>query len=166
MVIYSTTTTQDKVRLDLAWLIGRSIKEVGKQDYTWFFIFDDGSSIGTESLWRLVTARGIVVASEDDGHPFGLPVPVSAAERVTQTVAQSPIKQFDLRDRTSDLVLHFANDAAIEFLNTSCGYECWRTVHGQHEVWCQGGGGLTESGGYGIEKELGAEEDHPHAPSP
>jgi ABC-type multidrug transport system fused ATPase/permease subunit len=161
MDIYSATT-----KPDMTWLIGRTIKEVGKQDYTWSFIFDDGSSIGTESYWRLVTARGIVVTSEDDGHPFGLPAPVSAAERVTQTVAESPIEQFDLSDRTSDLVLHFANDATIEFLNLSCGYEGWNSIHGHHRVICMGGGGFTEFSGYGIEKNLGAEEDRPEVLSP
>lgn len=147
MDIHSATTVQGQMKPDMTWLIGRTIKAVQKKDYSWFFYLDDGSGIGTESPWRLVTARGIVVTSEDDGHPFGLPAPVNAAERVTQTVVESPIKQFDLRDRTSDLVLHFANDAAIEFLNLSCGYEGWHTGHGHQQVICMGGGGLTEFSG-------------------
>jgi len=144
----SHTTIQDQPKPDMTWLIGRRIKEVEKVDYSWYFVLDDGSSIGTESPWRLASDRGIVVASGDDGHPFGLPTPMNAAERVKQTVAQSPIARFELKERTSDLVLYFANNAFIEFLNLSCGYEGWRTLHGQQEVICMGGGGFTEIAGH------------------
>lgn len=147
MESYSYTTVQGGTKPDMTWLIGRTIKKVEKIDYSWFFVLDDGSSIGTESPWRLVTAQGIIVTSEDDGHPFGLPAPVNAADTVTNTVGLNPINRFELRERTSDLVLHFANDAAIEFLNLSCGYEGWRTVHGQQEVICMGGGKFAELGG-------------------
>jgi len=34
----------------------------------------------------------------------------------------------------------------IEFMNVSCGYESWRTVHGEQEVICIGGGGFMEFG--------------------
>jgi hypothetical protein len=142
-----TTVIQDRSKLDMTWLVGRIIEKCEKIDYSWFFILDDGSSIGTESPWRLVTANGIVVASEDDGHPFGLPAPVNAVDRVTNTVGHNPIRRFELREGTSDLVLHFAGDAVIEFLNLSCGYEGWRTVHGQQEIICMGGGKLAKVGG-------------------
>jgi hypothetical protein len=81
------------------------------------------------------------------GHLFGLPAPVNAAEMVMKTVAQSPISKFEVRESTSDLVLHFAGDTSIDFLNLSCGYEGWRTVHGQQEIVCMGGGRLAEVGG-------------------
>ncbi len=139
-----TTVIQDWSKLDMNWLVGRTIKKVEKIDYSWFFVLDDGSSIGTESPWRLSTADGIVVTSEDDGYPAGSPDAVSAVERVIKTVARSPISGFELRERTSDLVLHFACDAAIDFLSLSCMYDGWRTVHGQHEVFCLGGGRLGE----------------------
>ena len=75
MESHSYTTIQAQVPPDMAWLIGRTLKDVGKRDYSWFFALDDGSSISTESPWRLVIAKGIVVTSEDDGHPFELPTP-------------------------------------------------------------------------------------------
>jgi hypothetical protein len=144
---FSYTTISDDSKPDMTWLIGRKIQDVEKVDYSWFFVLDDGSSIGTESPWRLVTVKGIVVTSEDHGHAFGLPAPVNATERVTKTVAQSHVSGFELKEGTSDLVLHFENSASIEFLNLSCGYESWRTVHGQQEVICMGGGGFTIIGG-------------------
>jgi hypothetical protein len=131
----------------MSWLVGRTIKKVEKTDYTWCFVLDDGSTIGTESPWRLITAEGIVVTSEDDGHLFGLPAPVNAGDRVTTTVGHNPITRIELREGANDLLLHFATEATIEFLTLSCGYEGWRMVHGQHEVICMGGGGLADTGG-------------------
>jgi hypothetical protein len=130
----------------MTWLIGRRIKEVKKKDSSWIFALDDGSTITTESHWRLITAKGIVVVSEDDGHPFGLSAPVDAAGRLKDTVGQNTITRFELKELTSDLVLHFPNGSAIEFLNFSCGYEGWRTVHRGQEVICLGGGELHEFG--------------------
>jgi hypothetical protein len=139
-----TTIVADKSKLDMTWLLGRTISKVEKLDYSWFFVLDDGGSIGTESPWRLVTADGIVVTSEDDGHLFGLAVPLNAAETLTKTVAQRRVGRFELREGTNDLVLHFTNNVVIEFLNLSCGYDGWRTRHGKHEVFCLGGGRLGE----------------------
>jgi hypothetical protein len=76
---------------DLTWLAGLRLTEVVQKDYTWFFVFDDGSTISTESAWRLLSSAEIIVTSEDDGHHFGFAAPVNAAERVTLTVAQSAI---------------------------------------------------------------------------
>jgi len=135
------------IKPDLTWLVGRTLTKVQKDDYTWSFILDDGSGMFTEDTWRLIVAEGIAVTSEDDGHKFGLPAPVNAAERVTDTIGEKPIARFELRNRTNDLVLHFAGDVSIEFLNLSCGYDGWRTAHGQHEIICQGGGRLTELDG-------------------
>jgi hypothetical protein len=144
---FYTTIIQDRSKLDITWLVGRTIKKVEKIDYSWFFVLDDGSSIGTESPWRLITAQGIAVTSDDDGHPFGLPAPMNAVDRVTNTVGHNPIDRFELREGTNDLVLHFIGNAAIEFLNLSCGYDGWRTVHGQQQIVCLGGGRLAEVSG-------------------
>jgi hypothetical protein len=129
---------------EMTWLLGRRLKDVVKADYTWCFVLDDGSTVATESPWRLIVAKGIAATSEDDGHPFGLPAPVNAAQRVKDAVGQNPISRFELRDKSSDLTIHFADDTAIEFLNLSCGYEGWRTTHGPQELICMGGGGITE----------------------
>ena len=138
------TMIQDKSKVDMAWLVGRKIASIEKLDFSWFFVFDDGSSIGTESPWRLLSTNGIVASSEDDGHSFGLPAPVNAAERAIEIVLQNHISGFELRERTADLIIYLANNTAIEVLNLSCGYDGWRAVHGKHEVFCLGGGRLAE----------------------
>jgi len=50
---------------DITWLMGRHLAAVEKMDWSWFFRLDDGSLIDTGSTWRIVTPRGVVVASED-----------------------------------------------------------------------------------------------------
>ncbi len=127
---------------DMTWLVGRRVNEVEKKDYSWFFRLDDGSSIATESPWRLITADGIAVTSEDHGHQFGLPAPVDAAQVVKACIQDKTVERFELDDRTGDLCLHFGM-TAIQFVTLSAGYEGWRTGHGDQQVICMGGGHLT-----------------------
>ena len=128
----------------LTWLSGLRITEVVRTDFTWSFVLDDGSAISTESAWRLLSSSEILVTSEDDGHIFGLHVPVNAAERVTSAVANSAIGVVELRENTGDLLVKFSNGTFLEFLNLSCGYESWRTAHGPQQIISMGGGRLRE----------------------
>lgn len=130
---------------DMTWLVGLHVSNVEKRDHTWFFVLDDGSTIATESAWRLTRDAKIVVTSEDDGHQFGLPAPVDARARVKEAIGQASIIRFELRETTSDLVLHFPDAVAIDFLNLSCGYEGWRAVYNGRETVSLGGGEFAES---------------------
>lgn len=137
-VIHMQQTTNP----DLTWLVGRQVTSVEKKDYSWFFSFDDGGSIATESFWRLISTQKVVVTSEDHGHQFGLPAPVDAAEVVKKEVGGKVVDQFILDEQTGDLSLHFG-DTTLQFVTTSAGYEGWRTRHGSQEIICGGGGGLA-----------------------
>jgi len=128
---------------DLTWLIGKRLLEVAKQDFTWFFTFQDSDRILTESAWRLVTKTGIGVTAEDHGQMFGLKEPVDAAACVIAATKEKKIIAFRLAERTSDLVLSFEDEVSIEFLNLSCSYESWRAYHDAEEVICMGGGELA-----------------------
>lgn len=129
---------------DLKWLIGRSFAKVEKKDYSWFFNFDDGSTIATHgSPWRLIAANRIATTSEDDGQMFGLPAPVSAAARVNDAIGQNQIVWFELKNNTGDLIIHFSNNTSLEFLNLSSGHEAWCTCHGEQKIFCLGGGELS-----------------------
>jgi len=132
------------MKIDMNWMIGRRIKEMGKQDYTWFFFFDGGGSITTESTWRLVTAEGIKVTSEDHGHQFALPSPLDAVDVIRKAIGQQTIEQYRLDPRTGDLSLVFDNSTELQFLNLSLGYESWHIVHGAQEIICLGGGRVHE----------------------
>jgi hypothetical protein len=128
--------------LDLSWLIGRSLRNVQKQDHTWFFTLNDASTVATESQWRLVQER-VIVTSEDDGQWFGLPSPVDAARLVTQAVGSSVVDHFALDDQTGDLSLFFDNATTLQFITLSGGYEGWRIGHGDQQIICMGGGELA-----------------------
>ena len=127
----------------LGWLAGKYLTEVTTQDWTWFFDFSHGGSIVTESHWRLFSREGIIVTSEDHGHQFGLPAPVDAASRVTTLVKGQRVERFEVAELSSDLTLFFENGARLQFINLSCGYESWRTLSEDGEVYCLGGGELA-----------------------
>ena len=128
---------------DLTWLVGKRLVEAAKKDDSWFFIFTDGGRIVTESGWRLVTKKGIDVASDDHGHFFGLKEPVNAGTRVLTATKEKKILEFQIAERTSDLSVKFEDEVSLECLNLSCGYESWRAQHGAGEIICLGGGQLA-----------------------
>ncbi|HUL21010.1 MAG TPA: DUF6188 family protein [Thermodesulfobacteriota bacterium] len=127
----------------MKWMIGRSIAEVEKMDYTWFFRFDDGTVIATENCWRLVVATGIAVTSEDHGHQFGLATPLDAANVVKTKTNGKTINHAELDKNTGDLTLSMES-TFLTFLCLSSGYEAWRITHGDLEFVCMGGGRVEQ----------------------
>jgi hypothetical protein len=128
---------------DLSWLIGQGLRSVELQDYTWCFSFSNGGSICTESLWRLVSSERIVVTSADHGHVFGLPEPVDASKLVLAATYEQTVVSLSIVPTVSDLLILFSGNAQLQFLNTSCGYEGWRTSYQSGEVICIGGGRIS-----------------------
>ena len=129
--------------VDLTWFVGKQLVDATKKDFSWSFVFSDGGSVITESVWRLVTNEGIGVASEDHGQTFGLKGPVDAGVSVLAATKEKKILQVRIAERTSDLLVLFGQDVSLEFLNLSCGYESWRAGRGSEEVVCMGGGQLA-----------------------
>jgi len=130
---------------DLKWMIGQSIKEIEKKDYTWFFRLDDGTVIGTEDSWRLVGAERIVMTSEDHGQQFGHDSPVDAADIVKAETKGKALTHAEVDMKTGDLTLSIAS-TSLTFLCLSSGYEAWRITHGDLEYICTGGGTVVDAG--------------------
>jgi hypothetical protein len=128
---------------DLRWMIGRSITEVEKKDYTWFFRFDDGTVIGTEDSWRLIVNAKIAITSEDHGHQFGHDTPVDAAGVVIAETNGKTVNRTVVDNTTGDLTL-FLKSTFLTFLCLSSGYEAWRITHGDLEFICMGGGKVVK----------------------
>ena len=128
---------------DITWLTGRHLAGIEKMDYSWFFRLDDGSVIATESTWRIVTSRGVVVTSEDHDQQFGLPAPLNAADVARKEIGGLAVTQHHLDPRTGDLNLEFGS-VSLQFLCLSGGYESWRTTHGTQDLTCIGGGKIVE----------------------
>ncbi len=130
---------------DLKWMVGRSIKEIEKKDYTWFFRFDDGTVIATEDCWRLVGAGKLVVTSEDHGQQFGLDSPVNATDIVKAETNGKTVNNTEVDRNTGDLTLWIASNS-LTFLCLSSGYEAWRITHGNFEYICTGSGKVVDTG--------------------
>jgi len=124
-------------------LVGQSLRSVEKKGYTWFFEFADDIAIATESPWRFMNAEAIVVTSEDHGHPFGLPTPVDAAERVLSGAAEQTVIAASIGRATGDLSIEFGHRLRLQLLQMSCAYESWRLHIRGSETICTGGGAIV-----------------------
>jgi hypothetical protein len=128
--------------IDLSWLIGHTLMGVEKKDHSWFFLFDDGVNLATESFWRLVGDR-VIVTSEDHNQKFGLPAPVDAASVILEKIGKSHLERPVIDARTGDFFLSFDNGHTLQFLTDSGGYEGWRLGHPGKLIICLGGGELA-----------------------
>lgn len=138
---------------DLKWMIGRSVVEVEKKDYTWFFWLDDGIVISTEDCWRLVTPTGITVTSEDHGQQFGLASPIDAADVARTETNGKIVNNSELDMSTGDITLSMES-LSLTFFCMSSGYEAWHITRGDLELVCMGGGRVVE-----ISKDRNSEQD-------
>jgi hypothetical protein len=138
---------------DLKWVIGRSVTEVEKKDYTWFFRFDDGTVISTDDCWRLGSTAGIVVTSADHGQQFGLASPINAADVVKTETNGKIVNNSELYKGTGDLSLSMES-LSLTFFCLSSGYEAWHMTRGDLELVCMGGGRVVE-----ISKDRNSEQD-------
>lgn len=120
-------------------LSGAHLRQVELLDHTWFFRFDNDVVIGTETYWRVLANGRIAVAECDHGHQFGLPAPVDAAREARRRL-NGPVTSASVDERTGDLRVSFADQAALELFNTSAGYEGWHLTSATGEFVAVGGG--------------------------
>ena len=106
-------------------LIGAQLESVERLNLDWDFRFGAGSSLMFQSLWRLVSDKGIEVTSEDGGQQFGLKTPVSAADELREKIGQRSITDVQIDGATSDLTIRFGPALRLEVISTSTGYEAW-----------------------------------------
>ena len=126
-VVYTSEVAHKDV--DLSWMVGCLIADVTfHEPNRWKFALGNGRSIGVECLWRVVTAKGTAVTSEDHHQRFGLPTPVDAAAECLTLLAPSPVSSVALDELTADLSLVFGGDLRLDIVSTSRGYENWQ-VH-------------------------------------
>jgi hypothetical protein len=126
--------------VDLSPLTGLAIRSVEKLDTLWSFIFDDTILVGTEGPWRFIAEQRIYITSEDHLHWFGLSKPVDAADRVMSRLHGQTVQTAKYNPDTGDLIVDFAGNQYLQFLQMSCGYESWRLRINELELICTGGG--------------------------
>ena len=128
-------------------LHGALIAAIESWEFGWTFRFSNGATIATQSIWRVLTATGIAVTSEDHQQKFGLPEPVDAGVRASSDLT-GDVVDAALVPITGDLRISFASASKLEFFNTSMGYEGWHLIcrNGDRkafEIIALGGGDLA-----------------------
>jgi hypothetical protein len=142
-VVHATVVSHKDI--DLAWLIDCTIKSVSfHEPLVWSFAFAPGRTLQVESLWRVITPRGVVLTSNDHGQRFGLPSPVDASKEVSILLASKAITSVTVDELTSDLTIAFGPELRLEVVATSAGYESWQ-IHDSAGVnyVAQGGGKVS-----------------------
>lgn len=124
-----SSTQHDRFVSELeAIIVGRTAR-VERREADWAFLFDPDFAISIATLWRLIDTTHVCVTSQDDGHRFGLPAPVDAAEKANSLLSGKAVDRVEVDSRTGDLRVHFQPPLTLEFVTTSSGYESWQMYH-------------------------------------
>jgi|SRR5262245_29877936 len=124
-------------------LRGRQLIAVEKKDYSWFFTFEDQISIATEAAWRLIEQGRVLTSSDDDGQKFGLQEPVDVSSRALSSLRGRKVVAATISPQSGDLSIEFSDQAHLQLLQLSSGYESWRLNVQGSEMICTGGGQIV-----------------------
>lgn len=91
---------------------------------SWTFDFGEDTVLDVRCPWRIVTGSGVALGFGDHGQEFGLRKPVDGVQEAMQLLEQ-PVSAVTIRPVTSDIVVNFGTDIALETFNSSSGYEGW-----------------------------------------
>lgn len=127
----------------LHWLIQHRFESLERREYDWVFHFDAEIHLVVGCLWRLCEHGRICVTSVDDGHKFGLPMPVDAVAYVNSRIAKAVVVAVELRDGTLDLRIEFSTGHVLELIPDSSGYEAWDLSRENLRFIAFGGGELA-----------------------
>jgi hypothetical protein len=118
------------------------VRSIIGREYDWVVEFDGGELLIIECLWRLTEAGRIRFTSRDDGHQFGLPAPVNAAEEANRRLEGALVESVELCDGTLDLDICFGGGYALQVIPWSLGYESWHLIRQHTTIVAFGGGSL------------------------
>lgn len=124
-------------------MAGLLLTVVERRDFDWAFGFAGGVAISASCPWRILIDGRIALTVSDDRQKFGLPAPVDAQDQTLRLLSQKPIERVAVRPDTGDLSIIFPEDAALELLNMSSGYEGWQINMPGLNVIATGGGELA-----------------------
>jgi len=122
-------------------VIGRPLRII-RREYDWVFEFTDGAVLSVATMWRMRSAKLILVTDADDRQLFGLPAPVDAEHQANEIVADAVAKSLRFDEATGDLRIAMSNRVILEILTNSGGYESWQANAGAELLAVAGNGGL------------------------
>ena len=107
-------------------LLGKALSSIEKlPSRYWVFHFGDAVWLNVEAPWRVLSPSSILVTSEDDSQKFGMKTPVDAAATLRRILESHQVTLVVVDPVSSDLRIQFDNEATLEVVNLSSGYECW-----------------------------------------
>jgi hypothetical protein len=111
----------------------------------WVFVVSGSVALRVSAPWRVVAHGQIALGWQDDGHRFGLQMPIDATERLGTLVQGHRIASTTVSP-SGDLAVDFGGESTLEIFDASCGYEGWE-LRGPGQRWtvAQGGGHVSES---------------------
>ena len=109
-------------------MIGKTVL-VERREGDWAFEFVPDFVITVGTFWRLIGKTYICVASEDDGHQFGLPAPIDAEAEANRLLRGKAVKSVEADIRTGDLSILLDGHLTINIVTSSAGYESWQMWH-------------------------------------
>jgi hypothetical protein len=124
-------------------IVGRSLIRAERNDYDWEFCFAQDACLRVECSWRILIDGRIAFAGDDHDQKFGLPQPLNGPRECDRLLREKTIDAVRIRADAGDLTIEFSGGAALEVLNTSCGYENWQFRDAGLQVIALGGGELA-----------------------
>jgi hypothetical protein len=106
-------------------LTNRSIKNFEIWEHSCSVGMDSGYSLTCGAILRYVDDDGEFISTADHGHKFGLPGVYDAQGKIECRIKGKVIESVEINNVTADLTLFF-DDARLEFLCSSVGYENWQ----------------------------------------
>jgi len=120
-------------------ILGSNFSKLVKSDCTWSFVFD-GCVVSTDDSWRLFKFEEMVISASDEGQNFCLTSPYDIPSLVSECLLGKPIDSYSFRYKFADLAIMIGGDFALEFVQTSLGYESWSVLIDNTNYICLGGG--------------------------
>jgi len=102
----------------------------------------DSYSLGCGSLLRYIGNDGVFITNQDHGQWFGLGEPYNAESEIENRIKGKIIKSVAMRAETGDLELR-VDDASIEVICSSLGYENWQLDGPNGFIMARHGGKVT-----------------------
>lgn len=131
---------------DLSWLIGDTIEQVAYDGQTqdWFFSMGKQSVLRVSCLWRITSARKLLITSGDHGHWYGLAAPLDAAAKAMGFLAERRIVNVVLEEVSPDLSIELEGAIQLRTFADSTGYEAWDLTRPSGTRFiAQGGGNIV-----------------------
>ncbi len=90
---------------------------------SWHFSFTERIFVFISGFWRLLVSNKVKFVSTDNGHYFGKENPLDLTYELPKLLKNKKLIEIQIDKDTSDLILNFSENVAVQILISSIGYE-------------------------------------------